>query len=121
MERKTATTEHRTPKMPFSAQNQGVSDGHTDFANRMPVGKNIPISNPNGKMIAIEARIFRNRSAVTMFLNRMLSRNLSPIIQTAVTTGKMYNQGYLTKGRRSLRRLPTPALAMIVKRRIPRA
>ncbi len=85
MEIRTATTEHRTPKIPFSAQYQGVSDGHTDFASHIPIGKNIPIRNPIGEMIDMEIKIFRDRSSVTMFLSTMPSKNRTPIMQMTVT------------------------------------
>ena len=121
MEMKTANAEQRTLKIPLIAQYHGVSTEETDLANRIPTGKNTPISNPVGKITATDARIFAKSDAETMPARRALSANLRPMRHETVSKGYRNNQGARVSGKRSLNKLPIPALAIKVNRRMPRA
>ena len=87
MEIRTAKAEQRTPKMPFNAQYQGVSSRVMDLANLIPVGKNIPISNPTGKITDIDMPIFNEIGAAIIRASKVFNKNRRPIRHPAVMMG----------------------------------
>ena len=66
MEKKTASAEKRTPKIPFKAQNQGVSVSERDFTNFIPIGKKIPRIKPSGNITIIDTIILLISEEVIM-------------------------------------------------------
>jgi len=105
----------------LSAQYHGVSVVRTDLTSRIPVGKKKPISIPNGKIKRIDITILFNIADVIIFATTVISINRIRIIAKAVIIGNINIQGDRASGKYSLIRLPTPALMIIVKSKIPSA
>ena len=84
---KTAKAEHRTLKMPFNAQYQGVSGALADLTNRIPVGKKNPIRTPSGEITNIDTITFSLIGEVIMFDSITGRANLIPMIARAMVMG----------------------------------
>jgi hypothetical protein len=121
MDVKTASAEHKTPKIPFNAQYHGVWLAARDRASFMPVGKKKPRSIPSGKINAMETAILPSIGEVIMPDSTGTRKMRIMTIASAVAKGKTYFQGERVNGRCSLTKLPQPVLRINVKRRIPRA
>jgi len=57
MARAIASTEATTDIAPFIPQNHGVNTSDFDEANFIPIGKGIPMNNPNGNRIITAIKI----------------------------------------------------------------
>ena len=112
---------HRTPKIPLIAQYHGASSLLKDLTSRIPIGKNIPIRIPRGKVKRIEIIALLNIEYIVI-CNRIVGRiHCRARIDKAVTMGHIKIQEEALREINSLRKLPTPTPEIIVKSRTPKA
>ena len=84
---KTAKAEHKTLKIPLSAQYHGVSEALLDSTNCIPVGNASPKRNPTGIRIIMEVKILASIVADTICDSRLRKTKHTVAIAPAIING----------------------------------